>query len=163
MVLLNFPVLVHSRSEVFPILRRYEQSCGIVFGFTYFPFVLVSDMLRLQELRKRVVNFLFILEPSSDMLILLIYDLTFFGRSWLYLFLLLLYNWRWLPRFISCDSRWPRAIRFEPHCASMHLLILNITIVDLKLLVAFFFDCRLFTGSPSLKIHLFWFAAFLQW
>jgi len=93
-VLLYFPVLVHSRSEVFPILRRNEQSSGIVFGITYFPFVLVSDMLRLQELRKCVVNFLFILESSSDMLILLIYDLTFFGRSWLCFFLLLLYNRR---------------------------------------------------------------------
>jgi len=46
-ILLDFPVLMHPRSEVFPILGRYEQGCGVVFGVPYFIFVLVSDMLRL--------------------------------------------------------------------------------------------------------------------
>jgi hypothetical protein len=77
MILLNFPVLVHAWSEIFPILWRYEQCCWVVFGVTGLSFVFVSDMFRLQELRQCVIDFLFILKPSSYMLILLIDDRAF--------------------------------------------------------------------------------------
>jgi hypothetical protein len=162
MILLNFPVLVHAWSEIFPILWRYEQCCWVVFGVTGLSFVFVSDMFWLQELRQCVIDFLFILKPSSYMLILLIDDRAFLWRSWFHLFFLLLDYRCWLPRFVSCDSRRPGVISFESDRTFRHLLIFEVTFIELVLVVAVLFYCRLlFPRSTSLKIHFFRFTALL--
>jgi hypothetical protein len=45
MVLLDFPVLVHAWSEVFPVLRRYVQCGWVVLWVAWLSFILVSDMV----------------------------------------------------------------------------------------------------------------------
>lgn len=72
--LLHFPKLVHSRRKVLPSSRRDVQSRRVVVGLSQLHFAHVHQVLGLQKVWKRVVNFLLVLKPAADMHVFRVLD-----------------------------------------------------------------------------------------